>query len=81
MAFSLHQGGGSHVKSDYARTIIQHTPLSPYTRQLCLDANGIWVNIPYCLIFFFVSLAAATNTRIVQEVPLVYLFRSQLNEF
>ena len=27
---------GSHAKSDYARTITHHTPLSPYTRLLCL---------------------------------------------
>ena len=26
--------GCSHVKSDYAHTIIKHTPLSPYTRNL-----------------------------------------------
>ena len=35
MAFSFHQGGV--VKSDYVRTIIKHTPLSPYTVHLRLD--------------------------------------------
>ena len=28
----------SLVKSDYACTIVQHTPLSPYTRHPCLDS-------------------------------------------
>ena len=30
MTFFLHHGG-CHVLSDHAPTIIQHTPLSPYT--------------------------------------------------
>ena len=34
ITFSLHQGGVSHAKSDYSRTIIQRTPLSPCTRHL-----------------------------------------------
>ena len=35
MTFSLHQGGvGSHVSSDYSRTVIKHSPLSPYTRHM-----------------------------------------------
>ena len=32
---------GSHVKSDYARTIIQHTAPSTYTRHLRLDITKL----------------------------------------
>ena len=31
---------GSHVKSDYSRTIIKHSPLCPYTRHLRLDISS-----------------------------------------
>ena len=38
MIDSINQGGLiCHVKSDYANSIIQNTPLSPYTRHLILD--------------------------------------------
>ena len=32
---------GSHVKSDYARTIIQHSLLNPYSSHLRLDFQSL----------------------------------------
>ena len=66
--------GGSHVKSERAHTIIQHTPHRPDTRHLHLDISscGFFKLYPNCITEHIITLLLPTftlNSLLPHAVP------------